>query len=162
MRSVAAKMGEESEGPFAAGLEAVARLALGEPDGAVELDRAVEALRALDSRWMVACVLVLAAEVDASAGRPEVARTRASQALDVARDIGRRSEAARASTLLARLDLEAGARDAAVGRLRPCLVDLAAPWALTAHARSVLGAAAQAIGLEIPTPVQTLPTTPRA
>jgi DNA-binding SARP family transcriptional activator len=161
VRPVAAKMEEASEGPFAAGLEGVARLALGELDGAAAVDRAVELLRKLDSRWMAACVLVLAAEVDAAAGRRDAARERAAAALEAAQAVGRRSEAALASTLLARLDLEAGDRAAAVTWLRPCLGDLAAPWSLAARARSALAEAARTLGLSIPTPVPTPPTTPQ-
>jgi tetratricopeptide (TPR) repeat protein len=159
-KTVAARMGEASEGPFAAGLESVARLALGERDVSEALCRALERLRELDSRWMLATVLVLAAEVEAAAGRSEDSRRHASEALAAAASVGRRSEAALASTLLARLDLQLGDREAAVGHLEPCLSDLAAPWALAARARSSLAETARGLGLSIPTPVQTPPTTP--
>jgi hypothetical protein len=160
IRPVAAKMGEASEGPFAAGLEAVARLALGEPEAAAAVERAVGRLHELDSRWMEACVLVLAAEADAAAGRREAARERAGRALEAAQGVGRRSEAALCSALLARLDLEAGDGEAAIWRLRPRLHDMASPWSLTTRARTALAEAARAVGLPIPTMVPTPPTTP--
>lgn len=161
VRPVAAKMGEASETPFAAGLEAVARLALGESEAAGALERAVDRLRELDSPWMVASVLVLAAEVDAAAGRREQARRHASGALEAAQAAGRRSEAALASALLARLDLEDGDRPGATARIRGCLGDLLAPWALTARARSALAEAARTLGLSVPTLLPTPATTPR-
>jgi DNA-binding SARP family transcriptional activator/tetratricopeptide (TPR) repeat protein len=162
MGAVATRMGEASEGPFAAGLLAVARLALGEPDAEAALAEATRRLRELDSRWMTACVLVLAAELDAAAGRRESARERALEALAVAQGVGRRSEAARAAALLVHLDLADREPERAAERLSGPLRDLAEPWALSARARAAVAEAVRCVTPgPNPTPPQTPPTTPR-
>ena len=62
LRPLAERMGESGEVPFIRALEALSRLALGLPDAAIELDRAVEQLRAFDSKAHLAYVLNAAAQ----------------------------------------------------------------------------------------------------
>jgi DNA-binding SARP family transcriptional activator/tetratricopeptide (TPR) repeat protein len=156
---VAAKMGEGSEAPLAAALEALSRLALGEAgaDGAVEA--AVTRLREIDSRWLVACCSNRGAEIDLAAGRMEAAVRRAREALAAAEAVGRRSEVVLARALLARTAAATGDRPAAAGHLQALRADLVTPGALSSHALAAVARAASDLGVPIPTPAPTLPTT---
>src|SRR5258706_13651279 len=64
---VAAKMGDGSERPFAATLDALARLSAGEPEAPVLLDQALEDLRSVDANALLARALTFAGFVDLEA-----------------------------------------------------------------------------------------------
>jgi tetratricopeptide (TPR) repeat protein len=163
---VAAKMGEGSEAPFAAALEGVARLALAEPGAEERVEASLGRLREIDSRWMMACVANRTAEVDLVAGRIEVAARRAHEAMDAADSVGRRSEVVLARTLLARVALARGDREAALGQLEAVRPDLAVPGGLSGRAAAGVARLSSELGLPIPMPLvptlsPTLATTPR-
>jgi len=149
-------MGEGSEPAFSAALMALAREAAGEP---AEVEQAIEALVRLDSRWMVAYALVVAAMLDASRGQAERARRRALAAVEAADAVGRRNEAAAARALLSRLALADGDADGARAWLHAHDADLG-QGVLSARARTALLDAAAALGEPIPTLVTTVSTTP--
>jgi hypothetical protein len=94
-------LSEGSEGPFVQALHAIARLELGDPDGRATAERAVEALRAIDSKGHVAYVLNALAAYDALAARPDEALRRAEEALRCAETVGQQSEVAVARARLA-------------------------------------------------------------
>jgi DNA-binding SARP family transcriptional activator/tetratricopeptide (TPR) repeat protein len=124
LREVVARMGESSEGPLGAALEAVARRALGEPDAERALADALAALQALDAQTYLAEALCFAAEGDLRAGAVEAARGRATSALRCAGVGGRSSVVVWAHALLARAALAAGdsaGAGAELERTRPLL-----------------------------------------
>ncbi len=129
------EMGDGSEAPFAAALEALARCALGDAEATADVDRAAARLRLVDSKWMLAYVQNAAAALDLESGHPEAGRRRAEDALTAAEAVGRRSEAALARALLARLSLEEDDPGAAARHLKAVQDDLAQPHALSARAR---------------------------
>src|SRR5262249_27394532 len=65
---VAAKMGEGSEAPFAATLEALADMALGLSGAEDRVARAIGALRDIDAKALLACALLFAAAADLERG----------------------------------------------------------------------------------------------
>jgi tetratricopeptide (TPR) repeat protein len=101
LEPLVAKLSEGSEGPFVQALHAIARLELGDPDGRATAERAVEALRAIDSKGHVAYVLNALAAYDALAARPDEALRRAEEALRCAETVGQQSEVAVARARLA-------------------------------------------------------------
>ena len=149
-----AEMGEGSEPTFSAALLALARTAAGQPAEA-EVERAIEALARLDSRWMLAYTLGFAAVLDEAGGHRARARQRAQDAVEAADRVGRRNEAALARSLLARLAAAEGDLPAARAWLEAHRTDLE-QGTLSARARAALQEAA----LPIPTVATTLPTTP--
>lgn len=107
---LARKLGEGSQAPFVMALAALARRDL--EDGAAEerLHLALERLRRLDSRWMIAFVQTTAAEGDLEAGRLDAARRRGEEALEAASVVHRHDDMALARALLARIAFEEGDR----------------------------------------------------
>jgi DNA-binding SARP family transcriptional activator len=101
LRSMASKLGE-GEGPFAATLEGLAKLALNEPGARDILTRALQQLRAIDDKSYLAYALNLAAEFHLRDGRKEAARICAAEALSVAGIVHRKNEQVIAQALLAR------------------------------------------------------------
>src|SRR5262249_56020061 len=69
---VAARMGEGSERPFTAALEAMADLLAGQVGAGQRLEAAAEVLRAVDARGRLAYTLLFIAEEDLRAGRTAV------------------------------------------------------------------------------------------
>ncbi len=102
------KLREGSEAPFARVLDALVDLATGGPAANLDLDKALDALRLADAKHRLAYALTRAAAIDLEQGRPETARTRAAEALDVARILGRPSEIALALVDLARAASQMG------------------------------------------------------
>jgi DNA-binding SARP family transcriptional activator len=150
LEPLVAKLSEGSEGPFVAGLRALARLHLGETGAREAVESAVDTLRAIDSRAHLAYVLVCLAEIDLQQGRRDRALQRASEALHSAETVDHKSEAAVARALLARLAFEDDKRSDARQLLAACGPDLAAALALSARARAAVLVAAKA--LEDPSP----------
>jgi DNA-binding SARP family transcriptional activator/tetratricopeptide (TPR) repeat protein len=146
---IVAKLGEGGEAPFAATIRALARLSSGVESARGDVDRAIEILRAVDSQAHLAYALNTVAEWDERAGRPADARRAADEALAAAQKVGRRSEAAVARALLARLALARGDRDEALGQMRACAPDLAKPVVLSARACSALARAAEQAGVAV-------------
>jgi hypothetical protein len=160
LAEVASKMGEGSEAPFAAALEALARLALGDPAANAAVDRALQRLREVDSRWMLACIANRAAEIDLAGGRLQWAKQRAQDALGAAGSIARRSELVLARALLARIAVRTGDRPAALAQLELLRPDLVPPGALGGRAAAAVAQASGELGVPIPTPLPTVATTP--
>ena len=140
MARVAARMGEGSEAPFAATLEALANSRLGEPGADEAVERAIATLRTIDAKVMLARSLAVRAVIDLDRGDVARAEARADEALQAAETVGRRSEialilAVKARAALARHDAAAARRfiSAAAG-------DLQDRDAIAAHARRALDA----------------------
>jgi hypothetical protein len=138
-----AQMSEGSEPAFSAALLALARDATGQP-AAADVEQAIEALVRLDSRWMVAYALVVAATLDVQRGQAAAARRKAAAAVEAADAVGRRSEAATARALLARLAVAEGNTAAAREWLRAHDDDVHRGL-LSARARSALQEAAASL-----------------
>jgi DNA-binding SARP family transcriptional activator/tetratricopeptide (TPR) repeat protein len=117
LREVVGKMGESSEGPLGAVLEAVARRELAEPGAQLAVTDALDALQALDAQAYLAEALCFAAESDLRAHEGMEAEQRAQRALVAAEVGGRVSSIAWARALLARSALTRGDRDAARAQL---------------------------------------------
>ncbi len=149
---VAAKMGEGTEGPAAEALEALARVALGEATAEPRLERALDALREVDAKGMLAYVLTLAAEIDRGRGAIDRARARAEQALSAAQIVARKSLVALARAVLAEIALASGDRDAARAQVDATRPDLASPHALSARARAAIERVAAALDSSSITP----------
>jgi DNA-binding SARP family transcriptional activator len=138
LESVAQKLGEGSEHPFAVALRAVALLGLEAPEADAEIGRQSEVLRTLDSVGQLSYVLVQAAEIDARAGRADMARTRAEDALAYARQVKRRNEEMAARALLAELSWKAGRRSEARSYIEPALAAATGTDLLRARVRSAV------------------------
>jgi hypothetical protein len=145
---VAAKMNEGSEGAVADALEALGCVACCLPAADEHLEKAVERLRQVDAKGMLAYVLATAAEIDREAGRAERARARARAALEAAELVGRRSLVARARALLAQLALDAADRDGARAHLDAIAGELEGPLAISARARARVERAADRLRRE--------------
>ena len=155
LRPLAERMGESGEVPFVRALEALSRLALGLPDAAIELDRAVEQLRAFDSKAHLAYVLNAAAEAAFGSGHFAEALDAAQDALAAAEATRRVSEAATSRALLARIVTAQGDRSAARRWLDPVLDGMGETDGLSARTRAIALHAAKDLGIWIPTLGQT-------
>ncbi|MCI0434116.1 MAG: AAA family ATPase [Gemmatimonadetes bacterium] len=157
LRSVAEKMGEGSEAPFAAALEALARHALREDDAASKLDAALAELRRIDSNLLLAYTLTFAAEVDLQGGDTAAAEQKADAALSAARRVGGRNMSVLANTLLVRVAREQGQTAVVSHRVEALKAALAATANLSARAHQ---SALAALDARIPTPVPPLDPPP--
>src|SRR5205814_1656868 len=108
LREIAAKMGDGSEAPLAAALEALARSGLGEPGAETAVDVAVATLRDIDTKRLLAYAQSFAAGLDVVAGRLDSASRRAEEALGAAEVVSRRTEVAVAHAILGRVALARG------------------------------------------------------
>src|SRR5262249_11769952 len=108
LEDLAQKLGEGSEVPFAATLRALSRLGLESEGAALEVDRALEKLRQIDTKGHLAYASNVLAEVELASGNVDQAKRRAEEALAAANAIGRRTEVARARSILSRVALHAG------------------------------------------------------
>jgi DNA-binding SARP family transcriptional activator len=144
---VAAKMSEGSEGAIAEALEALARVALCAAGAEEHLERAIERLRDIDSKGMLAYVLASAADVDRAAGRVERAQGRATEALSLAEVVQRRTLVAFARASLAEIALARGDQAEARSHLAALSGDLSQPLAISAIARARVARVARRIGM---------------
>ena len=135
LEPLAAKLGNGSELPFARMLAALAKAGRGDPEGATEVERALEGLRAIDTKGHLAYALNFMASLDLAANHPELARMRAEEALRAAEVVGRRNEVARARTLLAELARRAGEPSSANAHIEALRDDIDSPLGLAASAR---------------------------
>jgi DNA-binding SARP family transcriptional activator len=141
------KMGEGSEPHLTSALAALARFALAEPGAEQAVSEALDRLRQIDSKWMLAYALTFASALEIERGRFDLARPRSEEALQAAEAVGRRSEAALARALLARAALEAGEEERARALLEALAPDLALPRALSARVRAAVTLIARRLGL---------------
>jgi tetratricopeptide (TPR) repeat protein/energy-coupling factor transporter ATP-binding protein EcfA2 len=155
------RLSEGSEPALSAALEALARCALGREGAPAALERALIALRQLDSKWALAYVQTLAAGQDLAQGRPHLARARAEEARAAAEAVKRKSEAALARAVLTRVALAEGDPATALRHGQAVRDDLASPPTLSARARAAWEPLAQELGA-IPTPATTVVPTERA
>jgi DNA-binding SARP family transcriptional activator len=142
--ALADRLGGGSEAAYAAAVGALAGLAAGAADAPAELAAAVAGLERADARTLVPAVLNAAAELDAAAGRPELAAERARVALEVALVVGRPPEAARAHAVLACLAATAGHAEDAESHAGQALAGDADR--LPAHVRALVEAARRRLG----------------
>jgi hypothetical protein len=108
LRAVAAKMSDGSEGAAADALDSLIRLRRGDESAARNLENAIESLRVVDAKGMLAYTLTLAAERDFDLGRLDRAEKRAAEALRAAEAVNRKSLMALARLVLARVALAHG------------------------------------------------------
>lgn len=141
---VAEKMGEGSEAPFAAALDALARYMLRQSDADTRLEAALAELRAMDSNLLLAYTLTFAADIDLASGDPVAARRRAEEAAQVAERVRGRNMSVLAHALLARIARVAGPATAASHHLDVLRAELASGRDLSGRASNaavaVLGA----------------------
>ncbi|HEV8247747.1 MAG TPA: AAA family ATPase, partial [Polyangiaceae bacterium] len=137
---VAAKMGEGSELPAAMALAALGRLCVRDPAAGDAVERSIVALREVDAKGMLAYVLTFSAERDVEASRFDSAQERAREALAAAEQMSRKSQAALARVVLARVALARGDAQEAERELAAVGADFDRPRTLSSRARAaVLG-----------------------
>jgi hypothetical protein len=144
LEPLAAKLGDGSELPFARTLSALAKVARGDEDAANAIDRALGGLRAIDTKGHLAYALNFLANLDLSAGDLASAKTRAEEALQAAEAVERRTEVARARTVLGHVAHRTGALEAANAQIEALRDDIERPLGLAATVRrAVIDLAAQ-------------------
>jgi tetratricopeptide (TPR) repeat protein len=151
MSEVAVRMTEGSELAVAAAFEALARTLLREPGAQDRLGTAIEALRRLDVKGALACVLALWARSDLEDGRLECARSHAAEAAAAAHALRRHSDVAVARALLGSIALAMGDRAEALDHLRAASGGTPSPPSLSAYARAETAALADALGSQLST-----------
>jgi len=112
-------------------LEALAGAASSVPGSDAHLERAIERLREIDAKGMLAYVLVSAADMDRVAGRLQQAQRRTEAALAAAEAVQQRSLIASARASLAELALLRRDRTGAARELQCVDEDLVRPLALS-------------------------------
>jgi hypothetical protein len=137
---LAAKMGSDADGTgseaaIAAALDALACAALGDPSADPALDAALDRLRTVDAKGMLAFALNLAADLDLARGQGARAELRARQALAAAEAVGRTSQIALARAVLGRAARSRGDDTAATAALAPTEALLADPLGISDRAR---------------------------
>lgn len=155
---LARNMSEGGEAAVISALKALSQRGSGDHAATVALDDAVTRLRAVDSKWTLPYVQILAAEQDLAAKDRDRAHERLAEALKAADAVGRRSEVALARSLLAQLAWEAGEEAEAKRQLATVQADLLRPGVLSARAVSTarrIFAMTGAISTPAPTPVPT-------
>jgi predicted ATPase len=145
---VATKLGEGSEGPFARVLIELVRNI--DTPRAQELERALDALRRVDAKNLLAYALNTAAELDLDAGRLDVAQRRAAEALRFAEAVERQTERTVARMVLARLALATDDKPAARAQVEAVLPYVTDRWTVSARARRAVAQVARALGLKLP------------
>jgi DNA-binding SARP family transcriptional activator len=138
MACVAAKMGEGSEAPFAATLQALADAMAGQAGADDRLERAIDVLRQIDAKALLSRALLIAAALDLDRGQPARAEARADEARRAAEVVGRRSDVVTVLAIRARLALARGDLAAATRLVAAAAPDLRSPHAIAAHARRAL------------------------
>jgi tetratricopeptide (TPR) repeat protein len=113
LATLASKLGEGSERPYAAAVAALYGVARRDPEGTAALDDAVTRLERIDARFLVPDILGIAAELYYRAGSLDLARELAERAMGVGDNVSRPFESARAHALLARIAMDRGDPDEA-------------------------------------------------
>lgn len=155
LAAVAAKMGEGSERMAAAALAALARFALGEAGARERVAAAIDALREMDAKGLLAYALTFAAEIEITQGDATAALAHCEEALAAAGAVGRRSLTALAQATMARILFARGERPRALSYLEKGCRDLGTPLALSARAKAALDKAGKLLGVSISTLVPT-------
>ncbi|HVO31740.1 MAG TPA: hypothetical protein VMV18_13430, partial [bacterium] len=137
-----AKMGEGSEAPACAAINAVARLMRGDKDALADVDAAVSTLERIDAKGLLALALNFVAELDLDASRWADAERRGTRALAAAERIGRPNQVAVAHAVLARAAAATGRSAEAKAHLDAMKELAETPLALSFRARAALAAAA--------------------
>jgi DNA-binding SARP family transcriptional activator/predicted ATPase len=149
LADVASKLGEGSEAPFAAVLSSLVRLVGGEKVWK-ELEAALADLRRVDAKTLLAYALNTAAELDLEAGRAELARARATEALGLAEAVERLTERTIAHMILGSIDFASGDRAAARAHIEAVLPHVADHWTVTWRARKAVSQLAAALTMKLP------------
>ncbi|HIK15554.1 MAG TPA: AAA family ATPase [Leptolyngbyaceae cyanobacterium M33_DOE_097] len=105
---VSAQMGEGSEAPHAAALDATIHYLLQETNAATELERSCQILKQIDSPRMLAYIQTLAAEWDLHQGDLQRAIARAEEALEAAQVVSNPSEIALAWSVIIQASCQMG------------------------------------------------------
>jgi hypothetical protein len=113
---VASRLRDGSEAPHARVLAALSRYMISD-DVSAEIEEALTELRSVDAKQRLAYALTRAAEADVRRGAPSLAHARASEALDLAQLLERRSDVVLARVVLTRSATLAGDGAAARGQL---------------------------------------------
>jgi hypothetical protein len=92
LETLAARLREGSEAPFARALGALSRLALGDPGAPAAVDAALGELRLADAKLRLAYTLTRASRIDLARGDVRSARSRAEEARATAAVLGRPTE----------------------------------------------------------------------
>jgi DNA-binding SARP family transcriptional activator len=135
LEALAAKLGDGSELPFARTLSALTKVARGDDDGAAAIECALASLRAIDTKGHLAYALNFMANLDLGTGDLERAKLRAEEALRAAEAVGRRTEVARARTVLGHVAHRTGAVASASAELAALRDDIDRPLGLAATVR---------------------------
>ncbi len=139
---VSAQMGEGSEAPHAAALDAVTRYLLQEKNAAEALERSRQILKHIDSPRMLSYIQTLAAKWDFQQGNVKQAIARAEEALEAAQIVDNPSEIALAWSVLIQANRQFGNIDSAKQHARKLKLRL------KSHSLSAL-AQQQAAALEL-------------
>jgi hypothetical protein len=134
-------MGEGSEAPFAAALEAISEMMLRNPQASGNVERTIDELRKIDASALLSRALLFVAASDFEAGNLQETAARANEALSAAEQVGRRSEIVLARSILAQVALASGDTAGALQQAKLVSSDLKEPHLIAAHARR----AAQAV-----------------
>jgi tetratricopeptide (TPR) repeat protein len=160
LETLAEKLGEGSELPFALALRALARLAFGDATAPPEVDRAIARLRAIDTKGQLAYALNFAAQIALEHGDIASATRCAEEALRAAEAVQRRAEIARSRLILARLAAHEGDVARAAAQLESLNDDMLRPLGISSSTRLAIKRLAEELGLRIPTEIPTGPSTP--
>jgi hypothetical protein len=140
LAAVATKIGEGSEAPFAATLEALSSLMVGDAKASARFDEAIAVLRQIDAKALLSRALAFAALFDLETRNLPRAAGRAQEALAAAEVVGRRSEIVIARAILAHVAQAAGDRRGAIEQRQHIAGYMLAPYTIAAHARRAANA----------------------
>jgi hypothetical protein len=136
---VAVKMGEGATEPqVATALDALIALGGGEPGAGRKVEAALEMLRAIDTKGMLAYALGTVGRIELDSGATELAAARAAEALQMALVLHSEDEAAFARALACEAAWNAGDRDAAHTWLVEASAHLERKDVLSARARAAI------------------------
>src|SRR5262249_39693437 len=136
---VTVQMGEGATEPqVATALEALISLGVGEPAAGRKVEAALEMLRAIDTKGMLAYALATVGRIELESGAAELAAKRAAEALQMALLVHSEDEAAFARALACEAAWSNGDREAARAWLTDASVHLDRNDVLSARARAAI------------------------
>lgn len=138
LASLADKMGENSEGPFAIALQALAKYALEQENATTDLEQALLTLVQIDAKKMLAYVQTFAAEVDLKQQRPQQALKRAELALKITRLLAHPNEITLAWAILIKAQFAVGDEQTALSSFQD-LQEMLDESVLSQRTREVVG-----------------------
>jgi hypothetical protein len=159
LEPLAAKLGDGSELPFARTLAALVKVESGDRDGRADVERALALLRTIDTKGHLAYAQNFMANRDLRAGDLVAAKARAEEALRAAEAVGRRTEVARARTVLARIAHLSGSGSSANAHLDALRDDVDRPLGLAAVTRRAVTDLAFRVDSDASSPIE--PGAPR-